>query len=66
VPQSYISGPSVSVGRLLRWVFQTCCAKFVSVTDKRLSFRMKQQFMNSLFETRIFLSRFLMIYRVYP
>jgi hypothetical protein len=42
VSQSYISGPSVPVATFLRWVLQTCCAKFVSVTDERLPFRMKQ------------------------
>jgi hypothetical protein len=55
----------VPVATLLRRVLQTCCPKFVSVTDERLPFRMKQQFMNSLFEIRILLSRFLVIYRVY-
>jgi hypothetical protein len=65
VPQSYISGPSVPVATLLRRVLQTCCAKFVSVIDERLPFHMKQQFMNSLFETRILLSRILVIDRVY-
>jgi hypothetical protein len=65
IPQSYISGPSVPVAMLFRRVLQTCCAKFVSVTDERLPFRMKQQLMNSLFETRILLSRFLVIYHVY-
>jgi hypothetical protein len=65
VPQNYISGPSMPVAALLRRVLRTCCAKFVSVTDERLPFRMKQQFMNSLFETRILLSRFLVIYRFY-
>jgi hypothetical protein len=65
VPQNYMSGHSVPIATLLRRVLQTCCAKCVSVTDERLPFRMKQQFMNSLFETRILLSRFLAIYRVY-
>jgi hypothetical protein len=65
VPQSYKSGPSVSVATLLCRVLQTCWAKFVSVTDERLPFHMKQQFMNSLFETRILFSRFLVIDRVY-
>jgi hypothetical protein len=51
VPQSYISGPFVPVATLLRRVLQTCCAKFVPVTDERLPFCMKQQFMRSLFET---------------
>jgi hypothetical protein len=65
VHQSYISGPSVFVATLLRRVLQTCCATFVSVTDERLPFRMKQQFMNSLLETRILLWRFLVISCVY-
>jgi hypothetical protein len=65
VPQSDISGSSAPVAMLLRRVLQTCCIKFVSVTDDRLPFRMKQQFMNSLFETWILLSRFLVIYRIY-
>jgi hypothetical protein len=65
VPQSYISGLSVPVATFLRRVLQTRCAKFVSVTDERLPFRGKQQFMNSLFEIRILLSPFLVIYRVY-
>jgi hypothetical protein len=65
VAQSYISGPSVSVAMLLCRVLQTCSSKFVSVTDERLPFRMKQQSMNSLFETLILLSRVLVIYRVY-
>jgi hypothetical protein len=65
VPQSYMSRPFVSVATLLRRVLQTYRAKFVSVTDERLPFRMKQQFVNPLFETRILLSRFLVIYRVY-
>jgi hypothetical protein len=34
VPQSYISGPSVPVATLLHRVLQTCCAKFVPVTDE--------------------------------
>jgi hypothetical protein len=32
--QSYISGPSAFVAMLLCRVLQTCCAKFVSVTDE--------------------------------
>jgi hypothetical protein len=63
--QSYISRPSVLIATLLRRVLQTCYTKFVSVTDEQLPFGMKQQFMNSLCETRILLSRFLVIYRVY-
>jgi hypothetical protein len=41
VPQSCISGPSVPVATLRRRVLQTCYAKFVSVPDEQLLFRMK-------------------------
>jgi hypothetical protein len=56
--QSHISGPSVPVATLLHRIHQTCCTKVQSVTDERLPFRMKRQFMNSLFKARILLSRF--------
>jgi hypothetical protein len=56
VPQSYIFRPSVPAATLLCRVLQTCCAKSVSVTDERLPLRMKQQFMDSLFEIRITLA----------
>jgi hypothetical protein len=64
-PQIAISGLSVPVATLLRWVLSTCRAKFVLVPDKRLPFRMKRPFVNSLFETRVLLSQFLVTYRVY-
>jgi hypothetical protein len=53
LPQITISGPSVPVAMLLCRILQTCCAKFVLVPDERLPLRMKWQFMNPVFETRI-------------
>jgi hypothetical protein len=65
VPQIHISRSPMPAATLLHRRLQTCCAEFVSVINEQLPLRLKGQFMNSLFEVRILLSRFLVIYRVY-
>jgi hypothetical protein len=55
----------VPVATVLHRVIETCCAGFWLITKTRSILRFRRMFMQSLLESRILFSRFLLLYRVY-
>jgi hypothetical protein len=58
-------GPSVPVATVHHRVIQTCCAKFLLMMNAQSGIRAKRIFMDSFFESRILLLRFVALYRAF-